>query len=324
MLPFSRTYLEELTEDKLPELAALDSSGLLVGRRETFGEFRNRLLNLEAALGQLEEKLTSGGDDVEIFEGVTVRRDWRVPVEIIAEAGAVTEKYYRFSITWVPGFFLSRDIGWLWGGCAISDTARTVTVFLIRSSFMNRSKWFIYDRRELLAHELCHAARNVINDHMLEEFFAYQTAPSRLRRYMGNCFIHKYDAVMFLFPPLVLLAAQMAKTFGGLIWPIWPFWLFALAYPVYLLLRNNLARMEFFRACSRLLAFGFAEAPAILFRCSRQEIKDIALLVSPEAFRRFVQHRASTNLRWRIIQHRFVINHGERKNGKTETAGDTA
>ncbi|MDD5698033.1 MAG: hypothetical protein PHH77_05405 [Victivallaceae bacterium] len=324
MLPFSRTDLEKLTEDKLPELADLDSSGFLVGGREDFEKFRRRLLNLNDALAALEEKLAQGEDEVELFEGVMVRCDQRIPVGIIAEAGDVTEKCYRFSISWVPGFFLSRDLGWFWGGCAISDSQRTVTVFLIRSSFRNRRKWFIYDRRELLAHELCHAARNVINDNTFEEFFAYQTAPSRLRRYMGNCFIHKYDAVLFLSPALILLAAQMVKTCGDFAYPIWPFWLFALAYPAYLLLRNNIARVTFFRACSKLLAFGFPDAPAILFRCSQEEIKELALLASPETFRRFVQNRASINLRWRIIQHRFVINQGEQNHGKTEEANGAA
>lgn len=318
MLPFDRAYLEQLLEDDLSELAHLDSLGFLVGTEETFEEFRQRLLQLCDALQEFEGKLKQGAAEVEIFDGVTVCKDKRIPIEIIEEAGKVTEHYYRFSINWAPGFFMSKDVGLLWGGCALSDTEQVLTVFLIRSSFMNKRKWFIYDRRELLAHELCHTARHVINDNKLEEFFAYQTAPSIIRRYMGNCFIHKYDAVLFLLPTMILLAAQLVKTFTEYSYPIWPFWIFALSYPAFLFLRNNIARVVFFRACSKLLAFGFVDALAILFRCDWSTVMEISLLASPEAFRRFVQKMASSNLKWRVIQHRFIIHNGEKVIEKPE------
>ena len=313
MLPFDRAYLEKLTEDDLSELANLDSLGFLVGPDEKFEDFRQRLLKLSDALTEFDEKLAQGADEVEILDGVTVSKDKRIPDEIIEEAGKVTEHYYRFSINWAPGFFMSKDIGWLWGGCALTDAEQTFTVFLIRSSFMNKRKWFIYDRRELLAHELCHTARHVINDNTLEEFFAYQTAPSRIRRYMGNCFIYKHDAILFLLPTIILLAAQIVKSFTTYNYPIWPFWIFALSYPAFLLVRNNIARVVFFRACSKLIAFGFVDALAILFRCDWHTVVEISLLPSPEAFRRFVHQKACTELNWRIIQHRFVINNSEDK-----------
>jgi hypothetical protein len=322
MLPFDRAYLEQLTEDDLSKLSHLDSLGFLVGSRETFEDFRQRLLDLCEALKEFEDKLEQEADEIEIFDGVTVRKDKRIPVDVIEEAGKITENYYRFSITWAPGFFMSKDIGLLWGGCALSDTEHILTVFLIRSSFINKRKWFIYDRRELLAHELCHTARHVVNDNILEEFFAYQTAPSRVRRYLGNCFINKYDAILFLLPTMVLLAAQILKTFSTLNYPIWPFWILALAYPAFLLLRNNIARVVFFRACSKLLAFGFVDALAILFRCDWDTVVEISNLASPEAFRRFVQKRASVDLKWKVIQHRFVIHNSIDKDEELEEAND--
>lgn len=322
MLPFDRAYIEQLAEDDLSKLSHLDSLGFLIGIKETFEDFRQRLLDLSVELEKFEDKLEQGVDEVEIFDGVVVCKDKRIPVEIIEEAGKVTESYYRFSISWAPGFFMSKDIGLLWGGCALTDTEQILTVFLIRSSFKNKRKWFIYDRRELLAHELCHTARHVINDNILEEFFAYQTAPSIIRRYMGNCFINKYDAVLFLLPTMVLLAAQLVKSFSTLDYPIWPFWILALAYPAFLLVRNNIARVVFFRACSKLLAFGFVDALAILFRCNWDTVVEISNLPSPESFRRFVQKRASTDLRWKVIQHRFVIHNGEAKTVELRETND--
>ncbi|MBU8902724.1 MAG: hypothetical protein KOO69_08290 [Victivallales bacterium] len=324
MLPFDRAYLEELTEDNLINLAYLDSLGFLLGPDEKFEDFRQRLLKLFDVLKDFELKLEQGADEVEIFDGIIVCKDKRIPIEIIEEAGKLTEHYYRFSINWAPGFFMSKDVGLLWGGCALSDTEQLLTVFLIRANFMNKSKWFIYDRRELLAHELCHTARHVINDNMLEEFFAYQTAPSKLRRYMGNCFIYKHDAILFLLPTIILLVAQMIKTFSTYDYPSWPFWIFALSYPAFLLIRNNIGRVVFFRACSKLIAFGFADASAILFRCNWHNVKEISLLASPEAFRRFVQKKASSELNWKLIQHRFVIHSGEAETEELEGENDAA
>jgi len=321
MLPFDRPYLENLSEDDLSKLAHLDSLGFLVGTEETFEDFRQRLLKLCDSLKKFEEKLEQGNDEVEIFDGISVSKDKRIPDEMVEEAGKVTEHYYRFKINWAPGFFMSKDIGLLWGGCALSDEEQALTVFLIRSSFENKRKWFIYDRRELLAHELCHTARHVINDNTLEEFFAYQTATSKIRRYMGNCFIYKYDAILFLLPTLVLLAAQMVKSFTTYDYPIWPFWILALAYPAFLFARNNIARVVFFRACSKLIAFGFVDGLAILFRCDWHTVVEISNLASPEAFRRFVQKSASSDLKWKIIQHRFIIHNGEKE---PEEANDAA
>jgi len=124
MLPFDRAYLEQLTEDDLSKLSHLDSLGFLVGSRETFEDFRQRLLDLCDALKEFEDKLEQGTDDVEIFDGITVCKDKRIPVEVIEEAGKITENYYRFSITWAPGFFMSKDIGLLWGGvCSLGYRA---------------------------------------------------------------------------------------------------------------------------------------------------------------------------------------------------------
>jgi hypothetical protein len=141
---------------------------------------------------------------------------------------------------------------------------------------------------------------------------------------MGNCFIYKLDAILFLLPVMILLGAQLLLTFGSFNFAIWPFWILAFLYPVFLLLRNNFARMVFFRACSKLLAFGFVDALAILFRCDWNSIKEISTMASPESFRRFVQARASSNLEWKVIQHRFVIHNGETEAERAEEAENIA
>ena len=116
MLPFDQAYLEKLTEDDLSELSYLDSLGFLVGTKETFEDFSQRLLNLCDALKEFEDKFEQGADEVEIFDGVIVRKDKRIPVEVIEEAGKITENYYRFNHLGSRFFHVKRcwiALGWM-------------------------------------------------------------------------------------------------------------------------------------------------------------------------------------------------------------------
>jgi hypothetical protein len=324
MLPFDLKLLDTINENSVNELAELDKHGFIPGRKETIDEYRSRLKAIVSSVKEFDQELASKGE-VEVFDGISLHQDDKISKEIISEATDMTWKLYRFAIDWVPGFFLSRDVGLLWGGCAITDTEKPLTVFLIRNSFRNRKKWFIYDRQELLAHELCHASRCAMRDFKLEEFFAYQTAPSRIRRYLGNCFISKYDALLFLLPVLILLCAQILQTFAELRFPIWPFWILALSYPAYLFVRNQLARNRVFGAERKLKKFGIQEARAILFRCSWSETKELGKLETVEEMHEYTRQKAADNLRWRVIKHRFIDNqiHDDtfkKKTGYTEEA----
>ncbi|MCP3967726.1 MAG: hypothetical protein GY750_00190 [Lentisphaerae bacterium] len=305
MLIFQDLFIDKLEADNIADLCRLDANGLIPGDGETFMEYKLRLMDIRDDLEHFEYELSTK-DEVEVFEGLKVSAKDRIQSEIVNEAADLTWRLYQFKIDWVPGFFLSQDIGPLWGGCAISDSNKSLSLFLIRNSFSKRRKWFIYNRLELLAHELCHAARGAMRQMHLEEFYAYQTAPSRLRRYLGNCFISKYDAIFFLVPVLVLLAAQTVQTVSEWLFPIWPFWLLAVSYPIFLFLRNRRARSKFFKAFRKLNAFGVNDAPAVLFRCTWTETLEIGRIRSPQTLNEYITSKAEKELRWTIIKARFV------------------
>ncbi len=278
----------------------LDASGFLPGAGESAGDFEERLAGIEAAHRKFEEELSTG-EEVTVFEDIRVKNSERIPREIIDEAGEVTESLYAFRTAHVPGFFLSKDVGMLWGGCMISDTELPLSFFLIRGAFRSRERWLFYKRRELLAHELCHSMRHPLWDVPLEEFFAYRTSPSKLRRYLGNCFIRDYDALLFVIPTFVLLAAQFAQSFWLERLPVWPFWIFALAYPAFLLCRNQAARRLVFRAEKRLRKFGVERPFAVLFRSTTPEIREMGKAKDLAGY--FAE---KTELRWQVIKARFL------------------
>ncbi|MFA6101527.1 MAG: hypothetical protein WCV67_01230 [Victivallaceae bacterium] len=299
--------IDRLQEDDLQSLSELDAAGIISKPGESFPEFKNRLCSHLMSFADFNRSIAETGEFA-LFEDFTLHEKDRIGDEIIKEASAVTEKLYHFSINWVPGFFLSKSVGLLWGGCAIHIPEEHLTVFLIRKNFATRKRWFIYRREELLAHELCHAARSPLKDVVFEEFFAYQTAPSRIRRYLGNCFRTQLDALLFVLPVMLLLAVQLVDTFTSYRMPVWIFWIIALACPAFMLLRNQLARNFFYKARKSLLAIPGAIPEPILFRCTRQEIKAIAgRHRDASGLMDYIQERTSSELRWKVICNRFIL-----------------
>ena len=290
---------------RIEELTALDAAGFLAGRGESEEAYLERIGRIKAAHAKFGSRLEAERE-TEALEGITVRADDAIPAEFYDAPCAETSRLYGFAVRHVPGFFLSHHVGWLWGGCLIGDPDLDFSVFLLRDTFRRREKWLFYSRDELLAHELCHSARQVLNETTLEEFFAYQTSPSALRRNFGNCFIRDRDAVLFLLPSLLLLAAEIVRGFFCPNFPAWPFWPVAAIYPVYLLLRNRRS-VRLLRRAERALRRCDVESPlALLFRCCRDEMEEIAGMNDRRELEAYAYVRAEREVRWRIIRERFI------------------
>ncbi|WP_302454051.1 hypothetical protein [Victivallis vadensis] len=291
-------------EAELARGAELDGAGFLPRRGESAEQFFRRVETILGIHREFEAELAAAGE-VGVY-GLQLRSQDRIPDEIIGEAEEVTDRLYSFRTRHVPGFFLSRDVGLLWGGCMICDPDHPLSVFLIRGAFRKRQRWLFYNRRELLAHELCHSMRQSLEEITLEEYFAYQTSPSRLRRYLGNCFIREYDAIWFVIPALLLLLAQVAQSFWLPGLPVWPFWPVALAYPAFLLIRNGISRRLVKRAAKKLAAFGVEKPSAVLFRLDREEIRRIGAMEQPGEFEQYAAERKESDFRWAILCARFL------------------
>ena len=285
------------TQEKLLEL---DRAGFLPAPGESADAFFARVAAVETAENELREELAQKREAV-VFDSIRISADDAIPPEIVEEAGDLTDRLYGFRTRHVPGFFLTRGVGLLWGGCMIGDTVEPLAVFLIRGAFRNRRRWLLYRRDELLAHELCHSMRQPLHDQELEEFFAYRTSPSPLRRYLGNCFIHDRDAVLFVLPMLLLAAAQTVQSFWYARLPVWPFWILAPLYLIRLLIRNQRSRCRCFAAARMLERWGIARPFAVLMRCTTPEIRRIAKM---KEFREF-EELFSGDLRWLIFTARF-------------------
>ncbi len=294
-----------MNPELLRQASLLDAAGIIPGKDESEENFFHRAQRSFDVQRQLSNALiTEGGTTV--FGEIEITGDRRTDPAILEEAGVVTEQLYGFKVQHVPGFFLSGSVGLLWGGCLIGDPDLDLSVFFLRDSFKNRKKWLFYDRTELAAHELCHSARTALNEVMLEEYFAYRTSSSALRRYLGNCFIRDYDALLFVIPALFLPLAQFVQMFFWPKMPVFPFWIAALIYPVYLLVRNQRARNLVNRARKVLKNCGITMAEAVLFRCVPQELDELSRLKDGDELVEYVNKKGETELRWRVIARRFI------------------
>ena len=79
-----------------------------------------------------------------------------------------------------------------------------------------------------------------------------------------------------------------------------------MAYPIYLLIRNQISLNLVKRARKALIRCGVAEPFAVMFRCTREELKTLAGFTSSDELRAFAAERGEKEVRWQIISERFL------------------
>ncbi len=301
-----KELIADFQRDPTVEKAAgLDAQGFLAAPGEDEAAYAARLKTEALKISRFKEQLQRE-KVLEPYEGLVVDSHSEIPPEILDEAAETTRQAYGFEIRWVPGFFPVKGLGLLWGGCSIGSWEDIPALFIIRRSFEKKKRFFIYSREELTSHELCHVARSPLEDMEYEEHFAYAISHSALRRYSGNCFKSEKDALFFLLPVFLLLAVQILRTFYRPDIPALPFWILIFVWPVWLLIVNAKARKRYFRAENALRPY--TDRPqAVLFRCVAAEINAFADAADdPEAVRKILEEKKNSDLRWKIIYHRFM------------------
>ena len=87
--------------------------------------------------------------------------------------------------------------------------------------------------------------------------------------------------------------------------PEFPFWILALSGPAFLIIRNLLTRRAYLRALENLRMGGVSNPRAVLFRCTREEIREIAA-VNPAEVITYLYKKAETELRFRLICKKYI------------------
>jgi hypothetical protein len=290
--------IARVVSSDLEALAQLDERGFLIGPDEAIADYAKRLKEIRDNVVALNEELKAGPK--QFFEFSLVAKD-RIPMSVYrGEAESMTHGLYDFSIDWIPGFYTNTSMGILYAGCALYAYEDFFAVFILRKSFQKKSRWLIYNRTELMAHELCHIARIGFRSEVYEEYFAYQTASSGFRRFIGGVLRSARDTWIMLGSVILLLVMQVINVLRGNYTPL--VYLIPLAAGTYLLGRYLIARGRVRRAQRNLAnAFGEDAALPLLFRSSDA---DIAALSQQEDPRDWIAKRAKTSIRWQVNQQR--------------------
>ncbi len=295
----SPEQLRLAAQENLSVLAALDTRGLFPALDETAPQFAQRLQKLAEHLEKIDDAVKNNGTWEQ--ESFSFPPGSHIAAKYYAPPAEITQKRYQFSIDWVPGFFVNPTGSWLFGGCAFCDWQKPAVLFIIRRSFQKKERWLFYHRNELLAHELCHIARMPLDSLTFEETFAYQTSPKWLRRTIGGVFYRQWDSLLFLFSALALLLGQCLRLFFIPALPLWPFLIPFPAVVLWLALRYASLRNTLSRAKEKLAALFKDNAPAVLFRCTDNEIAEIAACDDLQGWL-----KQQSSLRWKIILSRFL------------------
>ena len=301
--PFSEENLLQAASGNIDTLAAYDANGFLLGADESAEDFAKRIRLFQANRQKLEDALQKDGKyDA---EGIIVTPGDRIPNTLFAKIAEHTKRLYRFQIDWVPDFFIDPSFSLLFGGCAFCSYPDFFTMFIIRRTFKTQEKWLIYNRDELLAHELCHVARIALLSEEFEETFAYQTSSSSFRKLIGGIFRKQTDSFMFLGVTFILLFAQILRTQWIHTMPIWPFWSLVGLVFAWLLIRHAFHCRRLGIAQRHIAElFGADNAFPVMFRCTDEELHRFAS-TKPQTLKTWISEQNS--LRWQIIRKRFPL-----------------
>ncbi len=286
--------LDKAAAGDIDALLLLDKHGFIMGHSESPEQFVARLHTLANKLDKMQRQLDKNGkfeiDDVTVYS-----RD-RIPDKLFGEAKESTSSLFGFSIDWVPGFFI--DPFFLFGGCAFTYYPDFFAMFIIRRSFRHSPKWFIYKRKELLAHELCHIARIGLESERFEETFAYQTATSSFRRLLGGVFLKPMDSYLLLGSAFLLLLGQFLRIYLFPALPIAPFWGIIALSILWLALRYMHLMNILKNARNNMALLWGDNAMKALFRSSDKEIRTWASFKGKAEAEAWLEKQG---VRWKVI-----------------------
>lgn len=293
--------MPNLSEEKL---LYLNSIGLIPGPEEGLEAFSRRVdysLNLKESLPkELTDNLS--GEDLQ-------------KPDALSPACASLKKLYDCAPEWPPLFFSNFKLPFWQGGCAwifqVKEDSPTSALIQLRRTFLRSPKYLgIYDRDELLAHELCHVGRMMFQEPKFEELLAYQTAKSSFRRWLGPLVESSMESALFLLVLFMLIvfdffliATNRSDAYFMALWlKVIPVAAIGLA-----LIRLWKKQKTYAECVGNLSAcVGADKARAVAFRLKDDEIVLFSMMGSEE-IRGYAAEKMKDELRWQVIFKAYFV-----------------
>lgn len=116
------------------------------------------------------------------------------------EKSLILKKIFSIDSVQVELSYSNRGLSFLEGGALFLTTPPRLQ---LRHHFQKNKRYLgLYSKEEVVAHELVHYMRAGFEEPLFEEFLAYQTSKSRLRRFLGPILRSSGETLLFflLFP----------------------------------------------------------------------------------------------------------------------------
>lgn len=287
-----------MTNTDKNKLLFFNKIGIIPGPYETSSSFTERAgycLNLK---GNLPPEIEN-----------CLKEEASSTAEILEDAIQLTTKFYDIAPQWIPLFYSNYRLPFWHGGCAwiyqLTEDTPTAALIQLRLHFRKSSRYLgLYDRKELLAHELCHVGRMMYQEPKFEEILAYSTSNSRFRRWLSPLVQSSMESVIFVLVVFMLLVfdvflVSMNRTEAY----VMALWLKSIPIAMFLAALVRLWKRQYiFKQCRLRVqdVVGAEHARATLFRLIDAEIIQFSKM-TPQEIRQYASSQAEHELRWRII-----------------------
>lgn len=256
---------------RLEDLLNFNARGLFPGPGETEEQFLSRLEKLDHFFAYPPEEL-----DCFLTDG-----DWK-------EARALTTDLFGFSIDWAVAYYSNKKLPFFQGAATwlIEEQGVQIPMIQLKTRLERQTLYKIYQKKEILAHESVHAARMAFKAPQFEEIFAYMTASSFTRKWLGPLFQKSWESYLFLI--LLVGSIGLQLVLGQDFFFLLPWVYFAFLFGRLALTRSKLRR------CLKKL-----KSLPLMLRLTDQEILFFAK-ASEEQIRDYIAKQ--TELRWRLLK----------------------
>lgn len=283
----------------------LNKAGFLPGMDESEEVFKKRVLFCQNLQQELMENVKA---DLPFDVSDQAAKS------ICEEASASTQDLYGITPTWVLIFFNNYQLAPWHGGCAwifqLNTQTPTAAFLQLRANFRNRNSYLgLYQRSELIAHELAHVGRMVYNEPKYEEILAYRSSTAKWRRFLGPIVQTSRESLIFILVLCITLLANLSllslnSTFASSIaigLPALPLTLILIA--LFRLMRKHAK----FNRCLHQLTETFQDGNAadhLIYRLTDQEI-DLFAGSTPHQIKSYVSSQKEISFRWRFIAYNY-------------------
>lgn len=283
------------------QLLRLDQEGLIPGPDESAAAFAQRASYCLALKENLQREMGDGFPFAEEPQGGE---------EVLGEAHAITANAYGIRPHWIPLFFSDHQLVPWQGGCAwifqIAEDSPRGALLQLRSGFRNRSTYLgLYNRDELLAHEMAHVGRTAFDEPHFEEFLAYRSSKSPFRRWFGPIFKSYWESMLFVILLTVIFVLDLSLISMGR-YELYQAIYWTKLIPLTLIVAG-IARLAYrhrqLNACGRKLQATLGDrkkGEAVMYRLTDGEICTFGKM-EPQAIKQYLQENSTASLRLQVI-----------------------